>query len=123
VILNVYSYWHNVFCGVFITITKSAVHITKTFKGMKESKLIGGLIAATAIGVAIGLLLAPSSGQQTRKKIIDGSLKLKDDFMSSVDASIESLRKQINSRIDQLAKGGKDVVNHASEKASKVKDM
>ena len=84
---------------------------------MKESKLIGGLIAATAIGVAIGLLLAPSSGQQTRKKIIDGSLKLKDDFMSSVDASIESLRRQINSRID------KDVVNHASEKAAKVKDM
>ena len=90
---------------------------------MKESKLIGGLIAATAIGVAIGLLLAPSSGQQTRKKIIDGSLKLKDDFMSSVDASIESLRKQINARIDQLAKGGKEVVNSASEKASKVKDM
>ena len=90
---------------------------------MKESKLIGGLIAATAIGVAIGLLLAPSAGQQTRKKIIDGSLKLKDDFMSSVDASIESLRKQINARIDQLAKGGKEVVNSASEKASKVKDM
>jgi gas vesicle protein len=91
---------------------------------MKESqKLIGGLIAATAIGVAIGLLLAPSSGQQTRKKIIDGSLKLKDDFMSSVDASIEALRKQINARIDQLAKGGKEVVNSASEKAAKVKDM
>ena len=89
---------------------------------MKESKLIGGLIAATAIGVAIGLLLAPSSGQQTRKKIIDGSLKIKDDFMSSVDASIESLRKQINSRIDQLAKGGKEVVNSASEKV-KVNDM
>ena len=95
----------------------------KNFKGMKESqKLIGGLIAATAIGVAIGLLLAPSSGQQTRKKIIDGSLKLKDDFRSSVDASIEALRKQINSRIDQLAKGGKEVVNSASEKV-KVNDM
>ena len=89
---------------------------------MKESKLIGGLIAATAIGVAIGLLLAPSSGQQTRKKIIDGSLKLKDDFKSSVDASIDALRKQINSRIDQLAKGGKEVVNSASEKV-KVNDM
>jgi len=91
---------------------------------MKESKLIGGLIAATAIGVAIGLLVAPSSGQKTRKKIMDGSLKIKDDFMSSVDSSIEALRKQINSRIDQLAKGGKEVVNSTSEKAAnKVKDM
>jgi len=89
---------------------------------MKESKLIGGLIAATAIGVAIGLLLAPSTGKQTRKKIVDGSLKFKDDFMSSVDSSIEALRKQINSRIDQLAKGGKEVVNSASEKV-KVNDM
>ena len=91
---------------------------------MKESKLIGGLIAATAIGVAIGLLVAPSSGQKTRKNIIDGSLKLKDDFMSSVDSSIDALRRQINSRIDQLAKGGKEVVNSTSEKAAnKVKDM
>jgi gas vesicle protein len=89
---------------------------------MKGSqKVIGGLVAATAIGVAIGLLLAPSSGRNTRKKIIDGSLKLKDDVMSSVDASIESLRKQLSAKIDQLAKGGKDVVNQASEKV-KIKE-
>jgi gas vesicle protein len=91
---------------------------------MKEAqKLIGGLIAATAIGVAIGLLLAPASGEKTRRKIMDGSMKLKDDLMSSVDASIEALRKQLTSKIDQLAKGGKDVVNHASEKAKAVRDM
>jgi gas vesicle protein len=84
---------------------------------MKQSqKLIGGLIAGAAMGIAVGLLLAPSSGEKTRKKIVDGSLKLKNDFMSSVDSSIESLRKQINAKIDQLAKGGKEVVNHASEK-------
>jgi gas vesicle protein len=84
---------------------------------MKQAqKLIGGLIAGTAIGIAVGMLLAPASGQKTRRKILDGSVKLKDDFMSSVDASIEGLRKQLNSKIDQLAKGGKEVVNHASEK-------
>ena len=84
---------------------------------MKQAqKLIGGLIAGTAIGIAVGMLLAPASGQKTRKKILDGSVKLKDDFISSVDSSIESLRKQLNSKIDQLARGGKEVVNHASEK-------
>ena len=31
-------------------------------------------------------------------------------------ASIESLRKQLNAKIDQLAKSGKDVVNLGSEK-------
>lgn len=79
-------------------------------------KLIGGLIAGAAIGVAIGVLLAPTSGAKTRKKLIGGSLKLKNDVMSSVDDSIESLRKQFNHKIDQLAKGSKEVINHASEK-------
>jgi gas vesicle protein len=85
---------------------------------MKDSKnLIGGLIAGTAMGIAIGMLLAPTSGNETRKKIADGSVKLKDDVMTSVDESIESLRNQFNKRADMLAKGGKDLVNHASDKA------
>ena len=85
---------------------------------MKDSKkLIGGLIAGTAIGVAVGMLLAPTSGQKARRKIVNGSLKLKDDLMASVDDSIETVRKQIITKIDQLSKAGKEVVNHASEKA------
>ena len=43
-------------------------------------------------------------------------MKLKDDLMSSVDGSIDSLRKQLSAKIDQLAKSGKEVVNLASEK-------
>lgn len=84
---------------------------------MKNSKtLVGGLIAGAAIGVAIGILLAPSAGDQTRKQIVDGSLKFKDDLMNSVNDSVESLRNQFNGKIDQLTKGGKELVNHASEK-------
>ena len=85
---------------------------------MKDSKkLIGGLIAGTAIGVAVGMLLAPTSGQKTRRKIVDGSLKLKDDLMASVDDSIETVRKQLITKIDQVGKARKEVINHASEKA------
>jgi gas vesicle protein len=85
---------------------------------MKDSKnLIGGLIAGTAMGIAIGMLLAPASGEKTRRRIVDGSVKLKDDLMTSVDDSIETLKKQFNTRADMLAKGGKDFINHASEKA------
>lgn len=84
---------------------------------MKNAKkLIGGLIAGAAIGVAIGVLLAPTSGAKTRKKLIGGSLKMKDDVLSSVEDSIASLRKQFNHKIDQLAKGSKEAINHASEK-------
>lgn len=87
-------------------------------KGMKNArKLVGGLIAGAAIGIAIGILLAPNSGVKTRKKLIGGSLRFKDDVMSSVDSSLESLRKQFNHKIDQLAKGSKELINHASDKA------
>ncbi len=85
---------------------------------MNDSKnLIGGLIAGTAMGIAIGMLLAPASGEKTRKRIVDGSVKLKDDLMTSVDDSIATLKNQFNTRADMLAKGGKDLINHASEKA------
>jgi len=82
-----------------------------------QKKLMAGLIAGTLLGVAAGILLAPSSGQKTRKKIIDDTLGLKNDLMASVNESIDGLRKQFISKIDQLARGGKEVVNHASEKA------
>lgn len=76
-----------------------------------QQKVLGGLI----LGIAVGILLAPSSGEKTRKKIIDGSVNLKNDLMTSVNGSIESLRKQFVSKIDQLARGGKEAVNEASE--------
>jgi len=84
---------------------------------MKNAKkLIGGLIAGAAIGIAIGVLLAPSSGAKTRKKLMRNSFRLKDDVVSSVDDTIDSLRKQFNRKIDQLAAGSKDAINHAREK-------
>lgn len=84
---------------------------------MKDPKnFIGGFIAGAALGIAAGMLLAPDSGQRTRKKIVDGSIKLKDDLMSTVDVSLENIRRQFNSRIDQLARTGKQNIDEASEK-------
>ncbi|MEO5978504.1 MAG: YtxH domain-containing protein [Chryseolinea sp.] len=84
---------------------------------MKNTKkLIGGLIAGAALGIAVGLLLAPRSGVKTRKKLMGGSLRMKDDVLSSVEDSLDTLRKQFNHKIDQLAKSGKEIINNASEK-------
>ncbi len=83
---------------------------------MNAKSLIGGLLAGAALGVAAGILLAPSSGVQTRKRIIKGSSKLKDELLSSVEDSLDALRAQFNSKIDKLAKQGKETINHASER-------
>lgn len=82
-----------------------------------QRKLVGGLIAGTLLGIAAGILIASGSGEKTRRKIIEGSMSLRDDLMTSVNESIEGLRKQFIAKIDQLARGGKEIVNHASEKA------
>lgn len=83
---------------------------------MNVKSLIGGLLAGAALGVAAGILLAPSSGVQTRKKLMKGSNKLKDELLSSVEDSLDSLRSQFNSKIDKLAKQGKETINHTSER-------
>ncbi len=92
---------------------------------MKDSKkLIGGLMAGAALGIAVGLLLAPRSGDKTRKKLIDDSLRIKDDVLSTVEGSIDSLRRQFNSKFDQITRGGKEAVketaSYANEKINKL---
>lgn len=83
---------------------------------MNAKSLIGGLLAGAALGVAAGVLLAPASGVQTRKRIVKGSSKLRDDLMSSVEDSLDALRAQFNSKIDKMASKSKEAVNHASER-------
>ena len=83
---------------------------------MDSKNLIGGLLAGAAIGVAIGMLLAPSDGAKTRKRIVDGSLKLKDDLVDSVDDSVKSLKGRFNYGVDEVSKKGKETIDTASER-------
>lgn len=83
---------------------------------MDAKNLIGGLLAGAAVGVAIGMLLAPDSGANTRKKITDGSRKLTDGLKDSVDETIDSLKQKFNSSLDEVTRKGKDALYNANEK-------
>ena len=83
---------------------------------MNAKDLIGGLLAGAAIGVAIGLLLAPQSGKQTRDDLASGSRKLTDSLKGSVDESIESLKGKFNSGLDEVTRRGREVVTNLGEK-------
>ena len=82
---------------------------------MEAKNLIGGLVAALAVGVAIGVLLAPNSGEKTRGKLLRGSRKLVDDVKGSVGDSIDTLKNRFNSGVDELARKGKDVLNISTD--------
>jgi gas vesicle protein len=49
------------------------------------------LLAGIAIGVAIGVLIAPDKGTATRKKLADKGRELKDQFNDFVDSWSEKL--------------------------------
>jgi gas vesicle protein len=83
---------------------------------MDSKKIIGGLLAGAAIGVAIGLLIAPASGEKTRGKLVRGSRRLADHLRDTVEDSIDSLKDRFNSGVEEVVRKGKEIVNHTSEK-------
>lgn len=83
---------------------------------METKKLIGGLLAGAAIGVAVGILLAPRSGKETIDRVAKGSKRLASDLKNSVDSSIGSLKSQYNNGVDEAARRGKDALTNASER-------
>ena len=83
---------------------------------MEIKNLIGGLLAGAAIGVTVGVLLAPGSGEQTRKKIVKASKDAVKDLKASFEENIESLKTQYKRGVDDVAKRGRDFISHANEK-------
>ena len=87
---------------------------------MDSKKMIGGLLAAAAIGATIGILLAPTSGKRTRTKLKNGSRRLTDSLEETVEDSIDLLKDKFNSGVDEVFKKGKEMINHAGNDKIKV---
>ncbi len=83
---------------------------------MNAKNLIGGLLAGAALGVAIGVLLAPDSGAKTVAKLKKGAKDLGDNLMESADESIQSFKGKFNSKVDELATRGKEGFNNVTER-------
>jgi len=64
---------------------------------MDNSKLVWGFLAGAAIGGALGILLAPDKGTETRRRIMekgsDLSGSLKDTFNDVVDGVKDNFNK------------------------------
>lgn len=78
------------------------------------SKIILGLIGATAVGVAIGLLIAPEKGEDMRKKIVDTANDLGSKASDLISTGKEKLT-EITGKITKQAEGlGKEASNRAN---------
>ena len=74
---------------------------------MSTVKVIGGFLAGATIGAVAGLLLAPESGRKTRKKMMDESRRLTDQFTDSMSRTFDSVKDNYNKKLDEFAKRGK----------------
>lgn len=74
------------------------------------TKIIGGFLAGATLGVAAGLLLAPNSGQKTRKRIMKESKRLTNQFTDAVSHSLDSVKKSYNKKLDEYADNGKSAI-------------
>lgn len=79
-----------------------------------RTKLILGLVGAAAVGVAVGILLAPETGADTRKKIASTA----GDWSNSLGDLFSSAKENV----DKLRRKGSDLASQAADRYSDLKE-
>jgi gas vesicle protein len=64
------------------------------------SKILLGFIAGAAIGGALGILLAPDKGSETRRKIVEKGSDLGDSLKDNLTGFGETVKEKFNDVVD-----------------------
>lgn len=84
----------------------------------KSSKIVLGIIGAAAVGAVIGMLVAPSNGDEMRKKIS----KAASDFAEDLTKAIAAGREQMSDAKGTILKEAKGLSSDAAARYSRVKE-
>ena len=101
-----YELTHSRSTDIYIHLVWSVFYlITIKLKIMKNtSKILIALGAGAAIGGLLGILFAPATGADTRKKISEGGKKLAEKFNSQLKAGKQKFQKEpghINGEVEE----------------------
>lgn len=69
---------------------------------MSASKVLLGMVAGFTIGAAVGILLAPDSGENTRQRLLSKGEDFAADLRSKFDEFLDEFINKIDSGVDEL---------------------
>jgi gas vesicle protein len=98
---------------------------------MSAQKVLIGALSGLVAGVAIGVLVAPAEGSETRQRIADTADNLKrklrrlrgittdelDELSDIFERETDGLREDVRNRVLNLIKAAKEKGNHIKEEA------
>lgn len=94
-----------------------------------ESNFLTGIVVGAIVGAAAGILLAPDSGEETRKKIAEKTSDLKEGLESKFQDVSEKIKNLENEALSEFknkfydVKGKiKDKYAHLSDKVDEVEN-
>ena len=86
---------------------------------MNSSKVLLGILGGVAVGAIVGVLLAPASGKETRRKLAKDGKDYVDGLKSKVDGfkeKLHDLQNEVTNKYNGYLDDAKDEVE-AREKA------
>lgn len=82
-------------------------------------KSLPGILVGLAVGAIVGVLLAPESGNKTRKRIVSDSDSFFKDLQDQLQSGLDNIKSQYNDYVDSASTKAHDVVSQAKRKASR----
>lgn len=89
---------------------------------MASSEFASGLLTGALLGLAVGILVAPRSGKDTRKKIAGAASQQADELANKWDDAKSETRKQLNKYEDKAASAASKLSDNAEDKADHLAD-
>lgn len=87
-----------------------------------KSYFVGGLFLGTIIGGALGILLAPAAGDETRKKIAEGTEEALGNAYDQAVEYGENLKEQFQDMQEQLTERIGQYKNQIESKIQEIQD-
>ena len=85
---------------------------------MSVSRFLAGFVVGGAIGAVAGILLAPKSGEETRKLLSDSA----QDIARRADKTAKQIQSKADDAVSDLQKKGEEIKEKLQDLISKQKE-